>query len=200
MLSRTVLGHCLLPLGGELAGGHELDTDGGGTACGAWRSHHHRLSHVSPDLDFAFAFPGQGPRVIPPDLTDPVQTHFDGFPVQHAVAVVDPLPRADETQLGCGDRGLDAEAVEVFKVIIGNESRVAAGRGVRRGEDLKIVGCPCHYAFLAVERLASRHEDKAGGLRVLSVVRGLVAVHRRSLSREQRCLMADSLTNAPGHG
>jgi hypothetical protein len=138
---------------------------------------------VGPDLGFAFAFPGQGSRVIPADLTDSVQAYFDRFPVQHAVAVVDPLPRADETQLGCGDRGLDAEAVEVFKVIIGHEPGVAAGRGVRRGEDLKIVGCPCHYAILAVERLAGRHEDKAGGLRILHVVRGLVIVHRRSLSR-----------------
>lgn len=34
--------------------------------------------------------PGQGPRVLPSDLAYLVQAYFDRFPVQHAVAAVDP--------------------------------------------------------------------------------------------------------------
>ena len=81
-------------------------------------------------------------RVLPPDLTYPVKAYFDRFPVQDAVAAVDPLPHAGGTQLRCGNRCLDAEAIQVLKVIVGHEPGMAAGRGVRRGEDLKIVGCP----------------------------------------------------------
>ena len=70
------------------------------------------------------------------------RAYFDGFPVQDAVAAVDALPRADGAQLGRGDRGLDAEAVQVLEVIVGHVPGVAAGRGVRGGADLEVVGVP----------------------------------------------------------
>jgi hypothetical protein len=92
--------------------------------------------------DLAFPFPGQGPQVLSPDLACLVEAYFDCFPVQDAVAAVDPLPHAGGAQLRCCDGGLDAEAVQVVEVIVGHEPGMAAGRGVRRGGDLKIVGCP----------------------------------------------------------
>ena len=80
--------------------------------------------------------------VLASDLAYLVEAYFDGFPVQHAVAAVDPLPHADGAQLRCGDRGLDAEAVEMLEVVVGYEPGMAAGCGVRGGEDLEVVGCP----------------------------------------------------------
>jgi hypothetical protein len=32
---------------------------------------------------------------------------------------------------------------------------------VRRGEDLEVVGCPGHHAFLAIESLGDMHDDEA---------------------------------------
>ena len=112
-----------------------------------------------------------------------VKAYFDRFPVQDAVAAVDPFPRADDAQFRCGDRGLDAEAVQVLEVIVGHESGMAAARGMRCGEALEIIGCPRHHALLAVESLTSRHVDKPGVRRVLVVFSGLVAAHRRHPSR-----------------
>ena len=89
-----------------------------------------------------FAFPGEGLRVLAGALAYLVKAYFDGFPVQHAVAAVDALPHAGGAQLGRGDRGLDGEAVEVLEVVVGYEPGVAAGGGVRGGEDLEVVGGP----------------------------------------------------------
>ena len=85
---------------------------------------------------------GRALRVPSPDLAYVVKTYFDRLPVQHAVAAVNPLPHADRAQFGRGDRGLDGQAVEVLEVIVGHEPGVAAGGGVRGGEDLEVVGCP----------------------------------------------------------
>ena len=123
-------------------------------------------------------FRGQGLGVFAPALAYPVEGIFDGFPVQDAVAAVDALPDADGAQLGRGDRGLDAEAVEVLEVIVGHVPRVAAGRGVNGGADLEVIGCPGHHALLAVKGLLGPHEDEGDGLQVLIVARGLAA-HRR---------------------
>jgi hypothetical protein len=113
-----------------------------GSACRTWRSHHRRLGHLGLDQGLAFAFSDPGPGILPSDLAYLVEAYFDRFPVQHAVPAVDSLPHADGAQLGRGDRGLDAEAVEVLEVGVGYEPRVAAGGGVRCGEDLEVVGCP----------------------------------------------------------
>lgn len=125
-----------------------------------------------------FAFPGQGVRVLAPSLAYQVQAEFDGFPVQHAIAAVDPFPQAAGAQLDRGDRGLDGQAVQVLKVVVGHEPEMSAVRGVHGGLDLKIVGGPGHHAFLAVERLTGRHADEPGMLRLLIIVCGVMAAHR----------------------
>jgi hypothetical protein len=89
----------------------------------------------------------------------PLEPLQPGFPVQHAVAAVDAFPHAAGAQLGRGDRGLDGQAVQVLKVIVGCEPGMAAVCGVHGGLDLKVVDGPGHHAFLAVERLA-------GGMRI----------------------------------
>jgi hypothetical protein len=101
---------------------------------------------------------------------------FDGFPVQDAVAAVNPLPRADGAQLCRGDRGLDAEAVQVLKVIVGNVPGMTAGSGVPCGMALQVVSRPGQHPLLAVEGLLGRHTDKGGGFQVLMVVPG--TIHR----------------------
>jgi hypothetical protein len=122
-----------------------------------------------------FPVPGQCPRIFAFTLMYSVEGVFDGFPVQDPVAALDALPGADGAQLGRGDRGLDAEAIQVLKVIVGHVPGMAAGRGVPCGEDLEVVGCPGHHALLAVEGLLGRHADERGGLQV-PVVPG--AAHR----------------------
>src|SRR5262249_30649931 len=113
-----------------------------GSAYCARRSCHHRRGHVGLDLGLAFPLPGEGLRVLAVPLAYLVKAYFDGFPVQDAVAAVDSLPHADSAQLNRGDRGLDAEAVQVLEVIVGHEPGMAAGRRVRRGANLEVVGCP----------------------------------------------------------
>ena len=70
---------------------------------------------------------GESLGVVACALAYPVKGIFNGFPVQDAVTAVGALPGADGAQLRRGDRGLDAEAVQVLEVIIGNVPRVAAG-------------------------------------------------------------------------
>lgn len=79
-------------------------------------------------------------RVLALTFAYVVEAYFDGFPVQDAVAAVDSFPHAAGAQLGGGDRGFDAEAVEVVQVVVGYEPGMAAARGVRRGLDLEVVG------------------------------------------------------------
>lgn len=81
-------------------------------------------------------------RVLAPPLAHLVKAYFDGFPVRDAVAAVDSLPHAGSAQLDCGDRGLDAQTVQVLEVIVGHEPGMAARRGVRCGFNLKVVGGP----------------------------------------------------------
>ena len=111
--------------------------------------------------------------VLAAALAYPVKGIFDGFPVQDAVAAVDALPGADGAQLGRGDRGLDAEAVQVLEVIVGHVPRVAAGCGVNCGADLEVIGCPGHHTLLAVKGLLGPHENERGGLQVLIVIPSL---------------------------
>ena len=54
-----------------------------------------------------------------------VQGVFDRFPVQDAVSVGDAFPGADDAQLGRGDRGLDAEAVQVLEVFAALTTKTA---------------------------------------------------------------------------
>ncbi len=93
-----------------------------------------------------------------------VECVFDGFPVQDAVAAIDPFPGAEGAELRCGDRRLDAQAVQVLEVIVGREPRMAAGCGVSGGEDLEVVGGPREHALLAVKGFPGRHEDEGDGL------------------------------------
>ena len=102
-----------------------------------------------------------------------VEGVFDGFPVQDAVAAADALPGADGAQLRRGDRGLDAEAVQVLEVIVGHVPRVAAGCRVNGGADLEVISGPGKHALLAVKGLLGPHADERGGLQVLVVARGL---------------------------
>jgi hypothetical protein len=60
----------------------------------------------------------------------------------------------------------------VLEVIVGDVAGVAAGRGVRDGADLEVIGGPGEPAFLAVEGFPGCHEDEGGGLQVLAVVVG----------------------------
>ena len=121
---------------------------------------------------------GQGLGVVALALAYPVQGVFDGFPVQDVVAAADALPGADGAQLRRGDRGLDAQAIQVLEIIIGHIPRVAARCGVRGGADLEVIGRPGHHALLAVKGLLSPHEDEGDRLQVLIVARSLAA-HRR---------------------
>ena len=73
-------------------------------------------------------FGGQSLGVFACALAYPLEGIFDGFPVQDAVAALDTLPGADGAQLRRGDRGLDAQAIQMLQVIIGYVPRVAAGR------------------------------------------------------------------------
>jgi hypothetical protein len=81
---------------------------------------------VRLDLGLAFAFGGQGPRVPAVPLAYLVQAYLDRFPVQHAVAAIDPLPHPGRAQLNRRDRGLDGKAVQVLQVIVGHEPGMAA--------------------------------------------------------------------------
>ena len=121
-----------------------------------------------------FPVPGKGPRILAPLSGVPVNTYFDRFPVKDAVAAVDAFPRADGAQLSCWDRGLGDQAVQI---LVGDEPRMAAARGVRGGGAVEVVGFPGKHAFLAVESLAGVHDDE-GGERVLTVFCGLIAAHR----------------------
>jgi hypothetical protein len=88
-----------------------------------------------------------------------VQAYFYRFPVEDAVATVDPLPHTDGAQLSCGDGRLRAEAIQV---LIRNEPGTAATRGVSCRADLKLVCRAREHAFLAVESILSPHEDEWG--------------------------------------
>ena len=74
-----------------------------------------------------FPVPGEGLGVLAFVLAYLVKAYFDGFPVQDAVAAVDALPRAGGAQFRCGDRGLDAEAVQVSD----RRARTRDGRSAR---------------------------------------------------------------------
>jgi len=74
-----------------------------------------------------------------------------------------PFPGAEGAEFGCGGRGLGAEAFELFEVVVGYESGVAAGCGVPSGVDLEVVGGPGKPPFLAVEGFPSCHGDPGGG-------------------------------------
>jgi hypothetical protein len=65
-----------------------------------------------------------------------VKAYFDRFPVEHAVAAIDPLPHADETQLRSGDGRFRAEAVQV---LVRDKAGMAAERGVRGGAALEVI-------------------------------------------------------------
>jgi hypothetical protein len=81
----------------------------------------------------------------------------------------------------------------MLEVVVGHVPGVAAGRGVRGGTALEVVGGLGHHAFLAVEGILGLHSDKGDGLQALIVLRSLVAAHQLSMSR-LKCLMADFLT------
>ena len=67
----------------------------------------------------------------------------------------------------------------MLEVIVGHEPGVAAGGGVRCGEDLEVVGCPWTSRAPGRRKVSSaRMRMKLAVLQVLLVVRGLVAAHR----------------------
>jgi hypothetical protein len=53
---------------------------------------------VDPDGGFVVSFLGQGLRVLAAAPAYPVESIFDDFPVQDAVAAVEPFPCADGAQ------------------------------------------------------------------------------------------------------
>ncbi len=110
--------HCarpLLPFGGQLPRADELDARGGGSADRARRGDHDRLSQVGPDLGLVVLLLGEGSGGFAVVLAYLVKCVFDGFPVQDAVAAIDPFPGAEGAELRCGDRRLNAEAVQVLR-------------------------------------------------------------------------------------
>jgi hypothetical protein len=120
-----------------------------------------------------FPVPGQGAWVFAFVLAYEVEADFDGFPVQDAVAATDAFPGADGAQFRRGDRGLDAQAVQVLEVIVGHVPGMAATRGVGGGLDLKVVGGPGKHTLLAVKGVLGPHTDEAGMPQVLIVTGGL---------------------------
>jgi hypothetical protein len=82
----------LVPLGGQLSGGDELDAGAGGSAGRARHGDHDRLSHLGPGSGLVFSFPGEGPQVFVFALADQIPAKLDGFGVQDAVAAAGALP------------------------------------------------------------------------------------------------------------
>jgi hypothetical protein len=152
----------LVPPGGQLTGGQELDVSCGGAAGCAWRGDHHRLGHAGLDLGLVFPFPGHGPGVLTFVLAYLVEADFDGFPVQDAVTAADAFPGADGAQFRCGDGGLDAQAVQVLEVVVGYVPGVAAARGVGGGLDLKVVGGPVNTRSWPSKVSSARMRMKRG--------------------------------------
>lgn len=87
---------------------------------------------------------------------------------------------AVHTQLGRGDRRLDAEAVQVLEIIAGHVPGVDA---VRCGQDLEVIGRPRHHPFLAVEGILGPHADEADIFRVPRVVCSFVSRDCRTSSK-----------------
>ena len=84
----------LLPLGRKLSRCDELDAGGRGSACRARRCYHYASAIWAWTWASRSRSQARACRSSP-DLAYPVKAHFDGFPVKHAVAAVNPLPHAD---------------------------------------------------------------------------------------------------------
>ncbi len=164
----TVLGRCSHPAGNPPGATSSMRADGV-PQHRAWRA----ASVACPSGRGArLPVPGRGLGRLP-EFAHPVYAHLDRFPVEHAVAAGDALPRAGGTRLGRGDRRLRAEAGQV---VIGHEPRMAMDRRVRCAAGAEFPGRP--WTSPGPGRQTQRRPGASRGPRALGPAR---------LRRPRRC-------------
>jgi hypothetical protein len=89
--------------------------------------------------------PGGCLLVLVPELTDVVNAHLNGPPVEYAVAALRAFPHAGGAHLRGQDRGIRAGAVqdlagEAAEVLVGDQPGVIAVGRVPGGPDVQFIG------------------------------------------------------------